>query len=699
MPPPQIQKKGNQAQSGKPVNTGRNNKNASLPGRPPRNVPTDLQKFKNDYRYITRQNNKESTNQNVKEKLIQELRTYGFVIDGRSSTEYDSILGKLKEQLPNAMKPMAKNVNTISGIIKLMEERGNSNSKNIRTEKIKMTKRQVNFREQLSNMNLDQLFELLLQEFQDISKNFVTRYNDDNPNHRMKLYNYTELKFKTYYNALSKYISNKQVSANNNLQLALTIIESTSNIEREDVTQNIANGRMKGKNILRQFFNKLSEFSVLLLKEKKWYGKIPLLGAMMRVRQGLKVNKRNKRPLTERGLNKPIARGKVISKATYNYNTNSNNINSKKINNIIKEFNSKTYKNLTTPPNNLRNKAEINTGINMNTFITLNILLWMDQRHDFKNTIKNNFFELLNHPSSTFYTIFPMFNTNQYRNIIINYTKRILGNENNRNHILNQLLKLTILEYKETVKGPILKINGNMEDNIKNHFGKFLPLTNNERRNRKIGVYNSVNNENKINQLIRYISIDSESETKTAFQKIPFNKRFIPLERVFDPGYGFSGNKSIINYIKSLTSKEKLPVMDFQLRKYTLTIKNNINNKNINKNIIIGYKNTPNGGTTNYRYKPVLKINSVNINIGKSKKQAQEVVKKNNNMRGIWSKTFGDFMQILAIASRHENKTPVHYGTFDTMSALLYLFVRKYVYEKKYIYLVLQNGTNLIIIN
>ena len=319
--------------------------------------------------------------------------------------------------------------------------------------------------------------------------------------------------------------------------------------------------------------------------------------------------------------------------------------------------------------------------------MTLNILLWMDQKHDFKNSsnkikIENNFFDLLKNEGSTFYTIFPQYIRNN-KNSIINFTKTILENNRiNSNHVLDTLLILGILKYEVKQDGPSLTINSNMEQNIKENFQSFLT----ENNKNKTYQLNVISHKNKLNDLIDYISIDSEASPSTAFSSIPTTKRYVPLERVLDPGYGFSPNKYIVNFIKTLTPKKELPKMDFQIRKYKIKV----NNRNIN----IGYNNTQIYKKTNY--KPVLKINNVNITIGESRQGAQ----RGGDAKNIWSKTFGDFMQILAIASRDSTKTRVHYGTFDTTSALIYLFVRRHVYKKTTINLALQkNATTVLIIN
>jgi hypothetical protein len=680
------ERQNNRARSGNNINT---EKAKQLPVRQTKEnraaqKEQDLKKFINDYNNISRQNNKTSTNKNVIQKVKRELQKYGFKLG--PETLYTSILNKLRKQVPNSMKKKAENVNTISGIINLMKNEGNSNENSSRTGHLKLTKRVINFRNNINNMNLKQLFELLLKEFPDISKNFVNTYNDTKINHRIKLYYYTQRKLKIYYEGLLEHLHSK--THNEKYLMAISTLNNITSLENESNLKNIRNDRKKGVGILRLFFNKLAEFSSELLKEKKWYGKTPLPGAMMRTRQNLQgKNKKNTRPLSQRALNKKAGKYDVHSKATFNYNTNSNNKNSSNVNAILKHYNSKTYNELTTTNNNnLRlNQKDIGVAnIDMKTFMTLNILLWMDQKHDFKNSsnkikIENNFFDLLENEGSTFYTIFPQYIHNN-KNIIKNFTKTIL--ENNNNSILNTLCRLKILNYEVKEDGPSLTINSKMEEKIKENFQSFLT----ENNKNKTYQLNVISHKNKLNDLIDYISIDSESSPSTAFSSIPTTKRYVPLERVLDPGYGFSPNKYIVNFIKTLTPKKDLPKMDFQIRKYKIKV----NNRNIN----IGYNNNKIYNTTNY--KPVLKINNVNITIGESRQGAQ----RGGDAKNIWSKTFGDFMQILAIASRDCNKKPVHYGTFDTTSALIYLFVRRHVYKKNNINLALQkNSTTVLIIN
>ena len=68
--------------------------------------------------------------------------------------------------------------------------------------------------------------------------------------------------------------------------------------------------------------------------------------------------------------------------------------------------------------------------------------------------------------------------------------------------------------------------------------------------------------------------------------------------------------------------------------------------------------------------------------------------------RSILSKTFGDFMQVLAIASRSDSKAPVHFASNDVMACLMYAFVRKYIYKKDKLNLVFQkNRTDVLVYN
>lgn len=679
---------------GQGANNNRTRNATVFPGRVSRSpAPTsELEKFKNDYQKISRQPKEvisKVLNQNseVVYSLKKELKKYGFNLG--KQTKYDEILKTLKKQLPSDMNTI--NVRTISGIINKFKFNGNSTKVNFLTN-IKKTQRQTNFNKKIMEMKRDQLFDLLLKEFPDISKNFVNSYNDTIVSNRMRLYNYTQRKLKTFYKTYLDLLNNLNTRETlNNPTIGYTkyararnMVPNLNEADNEATKMLIqkSNNYMNGEKILKKFFLKFTEFSQPILKEKKFYGKTPLYSTLMRVRTALQnQKKRNKRPLTHKALNKPTKKGRMTSHMTHDFESNAENNNSSRQNEIIQQYNANEYKKMTIPSNStMRADKETTANIDINTFITLNILLWMDQKHD-KICLEDNFFLLLADNKSTIYTIFPKYI--KHKNKLIEYTRFILENENKRNYILDQLLKLKILTYEinKNLNIPVLKINNisKMESNIKNNFSKFLPQTNKNKKRIRDNL-NVISNAKKINNSIKYISIDSETQKKTAFQSIPANKRYIPLERVLDPGYGFSQNGIIVNFLKRLTPGNKLPVIDFQMRKYKIIVCGNP--------ITIGYVNNVNN--------PVLKVNHVSMNIGKSKDEARN----SKNPRDKWSKTFGDFMQVLAIASRDTTKKHVHYGTYDTMSALIYLFVRRYVYKHNNIYLALQkNDTSVLIIN
>jgi len=720
MPPKQFLKPNKRIQSVNNIRPTRNNKNSPFPIQPSSSgaepstshsvVPSELEKFekfKNDYQKISREGKKVISNvlnnkKDVISEVIKELKRYGFKIHG-GTTSYNKFLKTLKSQLPNSMKN--ENVKTISGIINLFKIHGNSNSKHIVSE-LPKTRRQINFNEKIREMKLratttspkpvsrlanaretdknrKKLFELLLEEFPDISENFVNSYNDTNVSNRLRLYNYTQRKLKTFYKTYLNLLNNlntREMLKNPKIgytqyAMARNMLPNLNEADNEATKMLIqkSNNYMNGEKILRKFFLKITDFSQPILKKKKFYGETPLYSTLVRVRTALQNKKiRNKRPLTHRALNKPTTKGRQTSHMTHDYESNAENNNSSIQNIAIQKYNTNEYKKMTIPSDiKMRADKETTANIDINTFITLNILLWMDQKHD-KICLEDNFFLLLINNKSTIYTIFPKYI--KCKKELIQRTMSILKYENKRNYILDQLLKLNILTYKinTNLNIPELKINSQMEKNIKNNFSKFLPQTNTN-KNRIHDNLDVISKKKVINKLIKYISIDSESDKKIAFRTIPFEKRYIPLERVLDPGYGFSENSSIVNFLKRLTPRKKLQVIDFQMRKYKIIVCRNP--------ITIGYVNNVNNS--------VLKVNNVSINIGNSKAVAQKDLTTGKS-KSVWSKTFGDFMQVLAIASRDRTKKPVHYGTFDTMSALLYLFVRRYVYKMDKINLALE---------
>jgi len=409
---------------------------------------------------------------------------------------------------------------------------------------------------------------------------------------------------------------------------------------------NISNNNAQTQ-ALKDFFESYLLFSKQYLINKKFYGTEPSPQKVVKIRSAFKKNQQIPK------LSLP--RDESFKNQLNGYETNRNNSKSKVANVRMADIKRKQLKSKTNPSRKLKSVSSKHTTKEM---VTLIVLLWMDLSHDYSKTMPNDLFKILRYPNMHFIGIlFPNINDN---NNFISIFK------NNLDHpIISKLINEKILNYNDDS----LTIASNFEKKIKDKFSNFFGI-----KPRHTLSHITLKNKPLIHWIKQYslVSVDASDRTYSSFSHIGGNRRYMSIAKSYDPGIGFLHDSKVGIMMKSGYSKNSLPVLDYTETQYKFNFPGN----NVLK---IGYVLKGN--------KTFLKINDNLLEPTTSK--------KNDEMDPyiMLSKTFGDFMQILTISPRDKKFIPIYFATFDTMSAFIYTFMRKFMYKHNDINLLLDHAS------
>lgn len=409
---------------------------------------------------------------------------------------------------------------------------------------------------------------------------------------------------------------------------------------------NISNNNVQTQ-ALKDFFESYLLLSKQYLINKKFYGTEPSPQKIVKVRSAFKKNQKTPK------LSLP--RNESFKNQLNGYETNRNNSKSKAANVLMADVKRKQLKNKTTPSRKLKSVSSKHTTKEM---VALIVLLWMDLSHDYSKTMPNDLFKILKYPNMHFIGIlFP--NINDNKNFISIF-------KNNLDHpIISKLIKEKILNYKDDS----LTITSNFEKKIKDKFSNFFGI-----KPRHTLSHITLQNKPLIHWIKQYslVSVDASDRTYSSFSHIGGKRRYMSIAKSYDPGIGFLHDSKVGNMMKSGYSKNSLPVLDYTETQYKFNFPGN----NVLK---IGYVLKGN--------KTFLKINDNLLEPTTSKKNDE------TDPYIMLSKTFGDFMQILTISPRDKKFIPIYFATFDTMSAFIYTFMRKFMYKHNDINLLLDHAS------
>lgn len=409
---------------------------------------------------------------------------------------------------------------------------------------------------------------------------------------------------------------------------------------------NISNNNVQTQ-ALKDFFESYLLLSKQYLINKKFYGTEPSPQKVVKVRSAFKKNQKTPK------LSLP--RNESFKNQLNGYETNRNNSKSKAANVLMADVKRKQLKNKTTPSRKLKSVSSKHTTKEM---VALIVLLWMDLSHDYSKTMPNDLFKILKYPNMHFIGIlFP--NINDNKNFISIF-------KNNLDHpIISKLIKEKILNYKDDS----LTITSNFEKKIKDKFSNFFGI-----KPRHTLSHITLQNKPLIHWIKQYslVSVDASDRTYSSFSHIGGKRRYMSIAKSYDPGIGFLHDSKVGNMMKSGYSKNSLPVLDYTETQYKFNFPGN----NVLK---IGYVLKGN--------KTFLKINDNLLEPTTSKKNDE------TDPYIMLSKTFGDFMQILTISPRDKKFIPIYFATFDTMSAFIYTFMRKFMYKHNDINLLLDHAS------
>jgi hypothetical protein len=165
-----------------------------------------------------------------------------------------------------------------------------------------------------------------------------------------------------------------------------------------------------------------------------------------------------------------------------------------------------------------------------------------------------------------------------------------------------------------------------------------------------------------------FVTVDSKNNKSNFTLSIDNKHLYMPLTSFLDPGSFRTKTGNVISRIKKGIKSDFF--INFNPFKITL------------------------GTNLTFSYEKNNTTNLVKLGIKNKPKKLDTTIKKiiaaKGNYSNKLSKTFGDLMQILDIASIHP-KENVFFYTFDQTAALIYAYIRKHVFGQTNINLILQN--------
>ena len=352
--------------------------------------------------------------------------------------------------------------------------------------------------------------------------------------------------------------------------------------------------------------------------------------------------------ITQKNERKKVAKGISKNRLPKNngYITASNNNVSKKVNEDLLSLTKQQYAhNLSSYYKFIRIQNNKN---NKNIVNDLSFLIWLDISHDFYKENKNSNNKQKNSYKNTiqrgdsFYTF-------------ITGSKDINEALNFSEPMKNLIKNLRYFRNINIIDNDYVFNNDRYFTNI----GKILGITSKSFNHPLNKVLDQVVG-NKY-----FVSIDSRGQKRNFSSTIENKHKYVSLTSFTDTGSYMTATGNIMyNLKKGIRDDIKKNFSPFKITLGTnLTFSYNENN---NKILKLGIKNKT-------------------INVSKAKRNAA----KSNNFSHKLSKTFGDLMQILDIASIDPSEK-VFFYTLDQTAALIYGYIRKYVFGKNNINLILQ---------
>jgi len=618
-----------------------------------------------------------STNTNSKQlvsMLQNKLVLVGLIKTKQGTPTHKTLVERLKEDLGITNNSKTK-------IIELIKENN---------FKKKVLKRTNHFETLLKNLEKNhsgkteiEKIKILLSKLKELSiidnidkMLMVVKSND--PELIKYFYNFFERKIMVTIGALGKYAKNKQ---DNNLKKTLNEMKSnytkfrnmSNNID--NVNKNIIQPIEHKREFLQLFITLYQKLTREYLKIKKYMSKDATIEKMKENRAAhynkpktvLKniTNKKNEGP----GLPSSL----MYKKNKNGYITNSGNNNSTKLNinsiqvakgynltqpfvKIIKSKESQSKRQKTSEPLENINR---NTNLNINNLEELSALVWLDQAHDFGK----NFINIKNTETLLY---------------------KITG-QNGKNHIKDSKLVEKLKNHRIIdIIDNDLKLIDNFELKLFSELEDILEINHNRVNTISYRSLRERLSHNEINSF----SIDARNSTRNVINKLRLNnkknynklKMYIPLSSYIDPGKQYLEKK---HFMKNLTSSKDIGKIHFD--------PNPIGYK-YNGRVVISYISHLNNNTKRRIVK--LKIGNDNqLPIGLSKNKARS----NGNYKAYLSKTFGDLMHILDIASITNKK--VFFVTFDRTAAFIYAYVRKFIFNRNDINLIAMQDDLVKLIN
>jgi hypothetical protein len=493
-----------------------------------------------------------------------------------------------------------------------------------------------------------------------INKKIQKFKNNINSNNVNSLINGIEKLLQTNSNMLKIYYNNNTHKKQflDILIRYMKILYKLNNKNFQERNYLYANLNRDPKTFLNKYINDYLNKSKNIMITKKYIGDIPSYDKLVRVRKPLQNSyyvKIRKTKKNYSNLSNTIPSSFLLNNNN-RYLTNSENSTrtqlNKKRTNVIKKINTEKRNTSNNIPivtllNNtiVRNKGKI-TRDNIDI---LSFVIWMDQIHD--SLLKGSYQDSFD-------------NNKTFIQFIKNNTNKENHLKNIKNHELFKILEAKGIIIVNNIEH--FKLKTEFETDIYGNLEELFKIDNKDFKK----IAHNMNFIKRLNKYYSGISINSRNISRNITRKIPNDKLFYTLEAKVDPGSSMLSTKHVMGNIK----RGRTNIKEKRLHLVPVSISSS---RRIFKGGKIEY------GTNNGNLK--LKILNKYIDIGKSKKGA----KKTNNYEDKLSKTFGDFMHALSIASISRPK--IYFLTFDAMASFIYLFIYKYILNKK------DNNINLIV--
>lgn len=573
-------------------------------------------------------------------------------------TKHNNLLNKIIQKKVNTYTHQVKSINNEEKLIKKIEENFNFKSNILRLNKNNHLDMEVFKRVFYNKLRVLYSLAMDIEGLSDDTKKYITNIYNSFINRKFLKYKKYNGKEKNVVFQKNDFIKGFISAYTGIVRIILPIKRWHSKIPTLNKMIEVRTKQYSQK--FEEMIQKMNNKNINLLNVNQSYNlsKIPGWEGFHSVVTRKKLNN------IKTVANKSIQFNNVPNKNQNLYLTNSENKNSLNINRKHAKLKLQTLSQNLVKFGGFR---RIKIGRDPKKLADFSFLIWIDMNHDFGRTSNLQTYKTAFEKNASFYKY--LINNSTYEDTI-NFTDEM-------EKIIKKLQEHKILiSPKEKVqiknkKGKDKFINKIIEkDHIVNS-DKFYPLLENiynikSKQTPRLKDLSKIIKE-KIGSDRFLITIDSRPSKYKSDIYVPNNKRYIPLTTYLDPGKYFLDTQTHLRRIKNgIKDDMTRNFKPFSINLFNMRFEYELNKRDKRFKIKIGNRN------------PII--------AGLSANAAADY----GNYNSYLSKTFGDLMQILDIASTDQNY-PIFFMTADQTAAFIYIYIRKYIFGQEKINLIVAN--------